>query len=178
MIALAMITFSRGDTICRLMMREVKTTVNSINIRLSKQKRPKGFIPDQEHQHGSSTKFLLRYLGYVRARGYADASLVFGNAPTSTKPQTLDTAIKLVSNTLHIPSPTSKNWTGHCVRIGAISEAFALGVPLARIAFFAGHKHTSTTEGYVRHDVSASPSAHLFFGHLVPLSMTAGPAPL
>ena len=178
MIAMAMITFSRGDTICKLLLNEVRATINPINIRLSKQKRPKDYIPDQDHQHGNSTKFLLRYLGYLRASEYRDASFLFGNTPASPKAQTLDSAVKLVAETLHIPSPTSKHWTGHCVRIGAISEAFAIGVPLARIAFFAGHRHTSTTEGYVRHDVTASPSAHLFFGHLVPLSVTAGPAPL
>ena len=173
-----MITFSRGDTVCRLLMKEIRTTINSINIQLTKQKRPKDYIPDQEHQHGISTNFLLRYLGYLRAQGYRDTSFVFGNSATSKKPQVLDAAVKMVAATLHIPSPTSKPWTGHCVRIGAISEAFAIGVPLARIAFFAGHQHTSTTEGYVRHDVTSSTSAHAFFGHLVPTPPAAGPAPL
>ena len=178
MIALGMVTFSRGDTICRLLMKEIKTSLQAINIQLTKQKRPKDFIPDQTHQHGNSTSFLLRYLGYLRAHGYRDTSFVFGNSATSKKPQALDAAVKMVASTLHIPSPTSKPWTGHCVRIGAISEAFAIGVPLARIAFFAGHQHTSTTEGYVRHDVTSSASAHAFFGHLVPTPPAAGPAPL
>ena len=166
--------FSRGDTVIGMLLQHILvTTEGAIKIRLDKQKRPKDFIPEQEHHRTTDPDCPVRfltdcYLPYLSRLGYGPASSAFG-LTAQAKARPLDAAVKQMATSLGAEQLGGKPWTGHCVRIGAISEAFAVGVPLAKIAHFAGHRSTTTTEGYVRHDVVADRAAQTFFAPLVPL---------
>ena len=172
-VVLASVCFSRGDTVIMIERQHVSTTEDGgLCIKLNKQKRPRDFIPDQVHQPSTDSmcpiQFLTDcYLPYLDRVGYGPTSRLFAMT-AQAKARSLDTAIKTLAADLNIGQHGDKPWTGHCVRIGAISEAFAVGVPLAKIAHFANHKSTTTTESYVRHDVVADHAAQTFFGRLVP----------
>ena len=141
-------------------------------IKLEKQKRPQERIPDQVHHPTNDpscpVRFLLEwYLPYLSQLRYEPKSSLFGlTAQARAKP--LDNAVKMAAVRLGIHQQGDKPWTGHCVRIGAVSEAFALGVPLAKVAHFACHRSAKTTEGYVRHDVFADSAAQTFYARLAP----------
>jgi hypothetical protein len=147
------------------------TNEGGLCIKLNKQKRPRDFIPDQVHEPTAElcpVQFITDcYLPYLDRIGYGPSSRLFAMT-AQAKARSLDTAVKTLAAELGIEQHGDTPWTGHCVRIGAISEAFAVGVPLAKVAHFANHKSTTTTESYVRHDVVADHAAQIFFGHLVP----------
>lgn len=182
MVVMASVTFSRGGSTVRTEMRNVTDGGDSMVVKFEKEKRPQDTAREQVHHRSTRTNdpinFLMKGKEYLARRGYTPRSLMFAVSPSAKRALSLDAALKQVARTINAPPPTDKPWTGHCVRIGAVSEAFAIAVPLAKIAFFAGHKSATTTETYVRHDVRPSHAAQLFFGKLVPGAMGTGISPL
>jgi hypothetical protein len=173
-ITTASLTMQRGDTtnVALMLDIEIADDGNSWYAVLVKQKRARPQLPQQHHHATARThdpsRFVIRFVLAQRRRGHAAVSLLFGRTATAKRSVTLDAAVKLVVKLLHLPASATNPYTGHCVRIGAISEAFALGVPLLTCAFFCGHKKTTSTEEYVRHGTVPSSAAQLFFQHLVP----------
>ena len=183
-ICLASICFSRGDTVAPMQLKHiVVTNEGALMTKLEKQKRPQDHIPDQVHHptEGDAScpvRFILEwYLPYLSTLRYEPQSNLFGlTAQARTKP--LDNAVKMIAVRLGIHQQGDKPWTGHCVRIGAVSEASAVGVPLAKIAHFACHRSTNTTEGYVRHGVVADSAAQTFYARLAPQTRSVSALPL
>jgi hypothetical protein len=178
-VTLAGLTMQRGDTtnVALLLDIEISAASDGWRVVLVKQKRPRPHLPHQHHRARSHphdpSRFIIRYVHAQEQRGHLPTSLLFGRTARATRGVTLDAAVKLLVKLLRLPSSPTNPYTGHCVRIGAISEAFALGVPLLTCAFLCGHKRTTSTEDYVRHGTIPSDAARLFFQHLVPRPLDA-----
>lgn len=166
------LTFSRGDTTNSMLMEDMETTLGGWLMSLIKQKRPQPRLPHQRHRAtdhpDDPVAFVKTFHDAQRKRGFRPDSLMFGRTPDDNTPLTLDKAVQIVLKHLRLPQSTTNPLTGHCVRVGAVTEAFALGVPLLTCAFMCSHKNTSSTAGYVRHGHVPSDTASRYYLHLKP----------
>ena len=175
-VALASICMQRGDSTNSVIMRDFEPTrshtgQHGFRILFRKQKRPGKTVPEQLHyasaSHHDPVQHLLQWYASIRAsRGPHD--LLFGLSSSSKTAFTLDESVKCLAATLSLKSPSSVPFTGHCPRIGAITEAFLIGVPIESCAHLACHAKASTTEQYIRHGTAPSHQAQVFYGHMVP----------
>ena len=158
----ASITFCRSDSTNKMKVYDFQFD-NDGNAKISvrAQKNLQGPHPVQ-HQprrvmdERCPAQFLHEFLESRHACRQPSCNNVFG--------MTLDDAVRRVCALLH----DNTNFTSHCIRIGSVSDAQAIGVPLHRIAYIAGHKSTDTTIHYVRYDVPPCEEAKIYFGYLHP----------
>jgi hypothetical protein len=155
-----------------MLIEDVEPSTQGFHAALVKQKRPQPRLPHQDHRFGDDPSDPVRFVVELRRaqlqRGFLPTSLMFARQPADRKAFTLDAAVKLAVTTLKLPSPTANPFTGHCVRVGAVSEAFALGVPLLTCSYMCGHKSTASTSTYVRHGTVPSDAAAQYYLHLKP----------
>ena len=178
-VVIAHLTFSRGDSTQPLRGAELTATAAGFTVRLPKQKRPKRNRPPEHTfqatgQPDCPIAFVRGLLQDLRCRGNSDDSLLFGTPPTATRAMALDTAVKTLVRQLRIELPGQHVPTGHCARVGSVSEAYAIGVPMPTCAHMCTHSDPSTTMGYLRFGIPVSQSAQLFFGHLHPTATDRG----
>lgn len=164
----ASLTFGRGDTTNSVLFDHLVLHPRSFLVQLLKQKRPQPQLPQQQHTASTASLvdpvgFFLRFCAAQTQRGLATSDRIFALRTGHKTVISLDAAVKLAVSTLHLPP-----YTGHCVRVGCISEGFALGVPLLTLARMSGHKSSASTEGYVRPGVAVTASTSLFFSALLP----------
>ena len=166
------LTFSRGDTTNSMLMEDLEINLAGWMVSLVKQKRPQPRLPHQQHvatnDPDDPVEFVRQFHAAQCSRGFRPDSLLFGRTPDDRTSLTLDMSVQIVLKHLRLPQSTSNPLTGHCVRVGAVTEAFALGVPLLTCAFMCGHKQTSSTAGYVRHGHVPSHTASMYYLHLKP----------
>ena len=170
-VVLASLTFSRGDTTNPMEMADLTVAPDRFLVSLLKQKRPAARLPEQVHgvtaAPADPSGFLVQFHGAQVQRGFTPTSLLFGIHPAAAAAFSLDASVKLWQQRLAIPQSPTNPLTGHCVRVGAVSEAFAVGVPLLTCSFMCGHKSTSPTAGYVRHGHVPSAAAGTYYRHLL-----------
>ena len=71
----------------------------------------------------------------------------------------------MVVQRMGIPQPGQfVEWTGHCIRIGACSDATAVDVPDRVAMSRVGHREMKTTDGYTRRGVQPARSADIIYG--------------
>lgn len=169
----AFCTFSRGDTTQaqRVGEGDLLATPLTLVLGLVKQKRPGPVTPEQSLPASASPSCPIRFLcGYWQALqvvGYSATAFAYGVTPDAAKALSLEAALTCVITTLKIEQPAGNLYHAHSMRVGAVTAAFAIGVPLLTISDRCKHKDTKTTAGYVRHGVPPSAEAKAFFGHLV-----------
>ena len=167
------LTFSRGHTSNNVDVQDLDVTDLGFAVALRLQKRPQDRLPQQQHRTrpGSEhrpdpVQFLLDYFEALQHLGSAAASPLF--PAMSGKRLTLDAAVKHLVALCDLRHSRGAPLTGHTVRVGAVTAAFGIGVPLATCAYMCAHKHTTSTEGYIRHGFQIDSAAFQYFGHLRP----------
>ena len=174
-IIFATITFCRSDTSGAVRRQEIHFGPAGMFLRLTKQKRPRAEVPIQTQpwRHGPHcpVRFLQGFLSFQAQHGYQPTSLAFGVGPKATRPMTLDRAVRTIVKELTLDEPRHNPFTGHCLRVGSISDAAQLGVPLHVISAMAGHKRSETTRGYLRPGVPVTAAVKLFYSWLLPAAL-------
>merc|ERR1712192_26954 len=149
--------------------------MGGFDVALRLQKRPQDRLPQQQHRiqpqsnfcpDSDPVQFLLDYIEALQHLGTAPASPLF--AAMSGKRLTLNAAVKHLVALCSLRPSRGAPLTGHTVRVGAVTAAFGIGVPLATCAYMCAHKHTTSTEGYIRHGSKIDSAAFQYFGHLRP----------
>ena len=181
-VVVAALTFSRGDSTNPMRCDELEPGPDGFHVRLSKQKRPKRHPPPQHSFRATAhpdcpIAFARDVARTLRYAGYAADALLFGTTSSASAPLTLDASVQLLVQHLQLDFGARDTPPGHSVRIGAVSEAYGIGVPMPTIAHMCTHKTLQTTQGYIRHGIPVSPSAHLYYAHLHPTA-TGGSHPL
>jgi integrase len=171
----AYVTFCRGDSTGQVRLGDLDFDECGMTATIHKQKRPKRYVPIQRHPYREPPlecpiRLLQHYVQSRRSRGAGAQSLAFGRRMQSKHSTTLDTAVKNVVTFLHLPQGPSP-FTGHSIRIGVISDAFAIGVPLQTCAAQAGHESSDTTADYIRHDADPGSDGMFLLGHLLPVAL-------
>ena len=178
----AYITFCRGGSTGAAKISDLTFSKTGMHVQVTKQKRAKSPTPMQFHPFRGNTahcpaRLMQQYVGYLLQPGCTRDDLLFG---TKTKQRRskhapgLNKAVKSVINYLHPPQGPVP-FTGHCIRIGSISTAYAIGAPLLTCATQAGHSDTKSTEAYARHSVPVDSTSMYYFEHLLPAALRTTP---
>ena len=174
-VVFATITFCRSDTSSAVQRGELHFGTEGLTVKLTKQKRPRKYVPIQTQPWRPGVdcpaRFLKEFVSLQPSHGYQPKSLAFGVGPQATKPIALDHAVRTVAQLLGIDQPTTNPFTGHCLRVGSISDAARLGAPLHVISAMPAHKRSDTTRGCLRPGVPVTAAARLFYGWLLPAAL-------
>ena len=172
-IVLGSLTFSRGHTTNNVIIDDFEFAPAGFSIALRTQKRPQDRLPQQQHsvQSGRSSRthpvqFLLDYVDALFFRGAVPSDFLF--TTLKGRSLSLDAAVKHFVALCNLPHSQHAPLTGHTVRVGAVSTAFALGVPLVTCAYMCAHKQLASTQGYIRHGLQINLIAFQYYGHLCP----------
>ena len=172
-IVMATLTFSRGHTTNNVRLVDFEFTSAGFAVALRSQKRPQDRLPQQQHRVDSGrggrtdpVQFLLDYVAALRFLGADADSLLFPGLKFGSF--TLDASVKHFVALCDFRHSQNAPLTGHTVRVGAVSSAFAIGVPLVTCAYMCAHTQLSSTQGYVRHGIRTGPVDVQYFGHLRP----------
>ena len=159
----AALTYSRGNTSRHVLFKHISLTSSGplVNLVTQKSARMRN-NPPIRLLHGNNRNHPANVLAdFVRRRRatFPPNDLVFR---TTDDPAvaSLDEAVKSTARRLNL----GDIWSGHCIRIGAISAAFRIGVPIETIAELVGHAATATTRGYIRHDYIIDNHAVTLYG--------------
>lgn len=173
-IVLAQLTFSRGHTTNNVLLSDLDFTDTGFSVVLRSQKRPQDHLPHQEHHvslgrsyRTDPVQFLLDYVAALRyLRVHPDSRLF----PTAKgKGFSLDAAVKHFVALCDLRHSDNAPLTGHTIRVGSVSAAFSIGVPLPTCAYMCHHKQVSSTQGYIRHGLKIDTDlAFQYFGNLRP----------
>eukprot|EP00038_Savillea_parva_P001320 m.103096 g.103096 ORF g.103096 m.103096 type:complete len:921 (+) comp10466_c0_seq1:1519-4281(+) len=164
LVLFAMLVFCRGFTSDAVRFCHITiTSPTSFTVALTAQKSARLRLqPPTRHLIADSPSHPVATLtAYILRR----AASCHASAPVFLT--TLDRAIRTVASRLQLPG----DWSSRCIRIGSISAAFRIGVPIESIAHFAGHAQTSTTRGYIRYDVPDDDAALLLYRNLLPRAL-------
>lgn len=169
-VVMATLTFSRGHTTVDLQLEDLALSRTGFHVALRIQKRPQDRLPFQQHfvqdLPDDPVQFLLDFMYALIAKGMQPSCFLFRT--DRNRSLKLDMAVKHLVELCSLQHPQFLPLTGHTVRVGAVSAAFAIGVPVATCAYMCAHKHLVSTYGYIRHDLQPTAAAFQYFGHLRP----------
>lgn len=173
-IVLAQLTFSRGHTTNNVLLSDFDFTDTGFSVVLRSQKRPQDHLPHQEHHvslgrsyRTDPVQFLLDYVEALRHLRVHPDSWLFPTA--KGKGFSLDAAVKHFVALCDLRHSDNAPLTGHTIRVGSVSAAFSIGVPLPTCAYMCHHKQVSSTQGYIRHGLKIDTDlAFQYFGNLRP----------
>ena len=153
------LTFARGDSTTGIRVQGVTVQSNGALVVLHKQKRPRESAPLHTLKFSSDAGCPVRWL--------AKALATLPNRTGALFRTSLDSAVRAEAKFQGLQA--AAHLTGHSVRIGSATDAFAVGVPVLTIQHRMFHLHMASTIGYIRHaSLNGDVAAQMFFAHLAP----------
>ena len=108
------------------------------------------------------------YWQLLRRIGATGMSPAFGPFTRYKIRQTLTQAVRTVVTEFRLTEDSSNPFTGHCVRVGSLTSAAAVGTPIGKLAYMACHTDTRTTNNYIRYDHQATVADAQLYNFMVP----------